>query len=153
MGSAPMSIADKMREKIEFHEKEAKRIRELLKGVEEFETEVAEPDTRAGRKREKTAVSGRAETIKPASGRFRDAKIVDAAITLLRENAAHPLDTHQIVAGLEAGGYQTDSKDFYNTVHALLHRESKKPRGRITRSGKQWALTGFAVSMLPERNG
>jgi hypothetical protein len=135
-----MSTAEKVRAKIRFHQGEVERLEEFLKQLEEFESEDSAERVPLPRRRRRRRPEGTTRTV-TRSNRFKGLSVVPAAITLITESSKHALDTHEIAGGLEAGGFETKSKDFYNTVHALLHRESKKDKPGVRRDGKLWRLT------------
>lgn len=127
------STTAKVQAKIQWHQSEIQRLQDFLKTLAEFETEDS------GRLSRSVLV----EVKTPRPHRFKGKGVVDGAVKLLVESPKHALDTHAITDALRAGGMETDSKDFYNTVHALMHRESKKPTARVRRDGKLWRLTAL----------
>jgi len=137
---ANMSTAEKVRAKIKAHQAEIERLDEFLRLLEEFEAEEPEAPQRRRRRQAAAMPMPRISRV----NRFKDLSLVQAAMALIADSPKRALDTHQIEAGLVAGGFETKSKDFYNTIHAMLHRESKKDEPGLLRDGKLWKLTSAA---------
>lgn len=81
-----------------------------------------------------------------SSDTFFGMSIVDATVKYLRMNKSKK-STREIVDALESGGMTTTSKNFTNTVYALLFR-SQKLDGEVIRVGNGWGLAEW----YPGRN-
>jgi hypothetical protein len=77
--------------------------------------------------------------------------IVPAAKKYLRMKR-EPLTTAQLRAGLEAGGLKHTSKDFTNTLGAVLYRDAEKT-GELVRVKNTWGLKEWYPGLRKSSQG
>ena len=77
-----------------------------------------------------------------ASGSFADLTLTEAAQAYLAM-VNEPQSTGEIAEALERGGYETESRNFRNTVRSVLDRHAKTV-GEIVKVHKNWGLAEWS---------
>jgi hypothetical protein len=114
------------------------RLDALIKGFEEF-AGFGEASLTASEPSQRTPAEPPDTPKEDASSRYRGMTIGDAARHFLGLQG-EPRSTHDIRAGLEAGGLASS----YNSVYARL-RHRQKQVGDIVKEGSNWALQEWPV--------
>jgi hypothetical protein len=94
-----------------------------------------------------TVELGPGVTIKP--GMFHGMSLTEAAVAYLRVTK-QKRSIRDIADALEQGGFYHTSKDFTNTVRAVLARNAAQEGGEIVKDGTFWALAEWYRGRKPK---